>query len=376
MRASLLLVALLVAAACAAPDGEACAFASQQPRFWQATTRLSALHVSPSGSFFLGDALLRTLQRQLGLAQCQVVLTAGETCGAAFAALPCADPVYVCAGELTISDSIYQAAKSGLCGSSAPAPAPAALAGPPAPASPPAPPPAVCETLAAYPAIQEHVAADECVAVCYAQLQPAAAGASGVQLAPPPPPAAAGACYTFQLVVDAATQPDVANAAADLHNMTTAGALLDSLSSFAAPGSGLNFIISDSGRAWGCGGDGSRVVCLSLAVAACPAPRCGQRAAAASCALWQLPHRLPSCRDHHRRGLWVLPAAQPAALASPAQPLAAPAFSAAALATAAALPLLARQRHRPRQRRRPLCVCPVDAQRGAAGLRRVGPLLR
>lgn len=70
--ALLLLLAAACAAAAAAAPGQGCEFQSRQPRFWSVRSPLTALDVAPDTAFFLSDALLRTLTRQLGLAQCQV----------------------------------------------------------------------------------------------------------------------------------------------------------------------------------------------------------------------------------------------------------------------------------------------------------------
>lgn len=66
--AALLLLGAL--AASAAP--ERCMFTAQQPRFASMRTSVTATHVAPQSAFFLSDSLLRTLTRQLGLAECQV----------------------------------------------------------------------------------------------------------------------------------------------------------------------------------------------------------------------------------------------------------------------------------------------------------------
>ncbi|KAL4459030.1 hypothetical protein ABPG75_013895 [Micractinium tetrahymenae] len=249
------LAALLLACCAAAQPAAPCAFTTQQPRYWQAATPLSTLHVDPRNSFFLGDSLLRTLTRQLGLQPCQVLLTAARPCSAALAAAPCPDPLWLCGGELTISASVYEAARSGLCAAvqvaAAPAPAASASAanattGAQRHAPAPPPPPAVCQTLEQYPAIAELVAADACDPACFAQVTDSAN--SSARLAPPSPPrpAAAGACYTFTLQMDAASEAEAALLAANLHNATTAGALQDSLASFAAGGEQLQFILGDS----------------------------------------------------------------------------------------------------------------------------------
>lgn len=293
MSSHLLLVLLLAAlaaspAVCQRPR-ERCGFQTRQPRFFSTRTPITALNVGPQ-AFFLSDALLRTITRQLGVAQCQVrlltsrccrrlrrptaarpaavapqlisptrlihepipkqvLLSEGEACSAALAAAPCPDPLWLCDGQLTTSNSVYQAARMGLCSTTA---GTATAAGNAAQAG-------VCQTLRDYPAIATYAAADACIPTCMAQLTPSSAenGTSSLStLAPPPPPRAAGGCWAFWLQLDAASEEDAAEAAANLHNATTAGALLDSLASFSAPGPGrINFLMGDSGArgrvAWG-----------------------------------------------------------------------------------------------------------------------------
>lgn len=70
MRGALLL--LLVASCGAAAARQVCDFTQTQPRFFSVRGPVTALGVAPDSAFFLSDALLRTLTRQLGLAQCQV----------------------------------------------------------------------------------------------------------------------------------------------------------------------------------------------------------------------------------------------------------------------------------------------------------------
>ncbi len=251
MRASTALAALvglLLSCFAAAEPSAPCAFTNQQPRYWQAATPLSVLHVDSRNSFFLGDALLRTLTRQLGLQPCQVQLTAAQPCSAALAAAPCPDPLWLCGGELSISASVYEAARSGLCSAIPAAPAPAPAAASAELRSPAPPPPAVCQALEENPAITALVAADACKPTCFAEVTDAN---STARLAPPPPspPAAAGACYSFNLQVDAASEAEAGLLATNLHNATTAGALQDSLASFAATGEQLQFVLGDSG-AW------------------------------------------------------------------------------------------------------------------------------
>ena len=209
---------------------EPCRFTQEQPRFYQARTPLTAFHVAQEGSLFLNDALLRTVTRQLNLADCQVQLAAGEECIAAVAGAPCADPLWLCGGQLTVSNSVYQAASSGMCSAYGNAAAPA-----------------VCQTLRTHPAIARYSAAGRCQPACFAQLTPDAGDHGSLAPAPAPSSASVGTCLTFALQLDTASEAEAQAAAANLHNATTAGALLDALASFAAPGHPLKFVVGDSG---------------------------------------------------------------------------------------------------------------------------------
>jgi len=168
-----------------------------------------------------------------------VVLSQGEACSAALAAAPCPDPLWLCGSQLTVSNSVYQAARAGMCAN----------------ASTAAESLSVCQTLRQYPAISQLAAAGACEPACFARLtQPAndTSGTGNATLAPPPPPpASAGGCWTFQLQVDAASANEATNISLDLRNATTAGALLDGLGSYGAPGGTIRFLIGDSGAQGG-----------------------------------------------------------------------------------------------------------------------------
>lgn len=166
------------------------------------------------------------------------------------AAAPCPDPMYLCGGRLTVSASLYQAARSGLCSdNSLAANASAAASG-------------VCHTLLNHPQIVEMATADACQPTCLALLEPGApapapgssagsgsdSGATISLAPPPPPPPAPSGCWSYLLQIDAPTEAAARTIAAALHNATTAGALLDDLASYAAPAPGtLRFDVGPSG---------------------------------------------------------------------------------------------------------------------------------
>ena len=347
MRLPLLWLALFTLLACPAAARDACGFTQNQPRFYQGRTGITALNVDPQGALFLNDALLRTLTRQLGLAECQVLLTQGEECEAALAAAPCPDPSWVCGGDMVIANSVYQAARSGLCAGGSTE--------------------AVCQTLADYPDIAAAVAAGECEAMCFAQLaagnDTASGGdAPGAKLGPPPPPpgppkAPASACYAFTLQVDSSTQKEAQTVAANVHNASTMGVLLDTLASYSAPGKRIAFVMGDTGDSKG------HAHCTAAPAQDTPDILAWRGPSAAGCrpagpesplnslhgCLCCLPHlpfnspRAP-CRPQPHRRLWLLPAAQPAAVPSSTLP------------TATALPATAPRvlpAHRQRLRQQP-----------------------
>ena len=286
-RPAALLLALAALLACAgAQQPLKCAFVSTQPRYASLRTTVTALNVAPGQSaFFLSDSLIRLLTRQLGLAPCQVrrrpparrcrpcvcisagrparasapllhqppcplcthpqvVLSQGEACSAALAAAPCPDPLWLCGSQLTVSNSVYQAARAGMCTN----------------ASAAAESLSVCQTLRQYPTITQLAEAGACEPACFARLTKPANDSSGggnATLAPPPPPpAGAGGCWTFQLQVDTASEDAATSVSLDLHNATTAGALLDGLGSYSASDAAIRFVIGDSG-AWGGAGTGA-----------------------------------------------------------------------------------------------------------------------
>lgn len=230
-RTSALLLALLAAGlACPAAARDACGFTQRQPRFFQGATTITALNVEPSGSLFLNDDLLRTLTRQLGLEECQVQLTQGLACDAALATAPCPDPSWLCGGDVVLANSVYRAAKSGLCteGSTQ----------------------EICSTLRATPGIAAAVAAGDCTPRCFAWLgEDDAAPAPGPAQAPAPAPASKSpvACFAFTLQVDSASDAEARKVAVNLHNASTAGVLLDTLAGFSAPSRRIAFLLGDTG---------------------------------------------------------------------------------------------------------------------------------
>lgn len=209
----------------------ACAFTHSQPRY--AVTTVDELLVwnaqdeSPQ-SIFLNDALLRAVTQQLGLQQCQVELTEGSPCNSALAEAACPDPMWLCGGEVTITDSVYEAARSGVCDGSSGGDA------------------LVCQTLQEYPAISDLVAGGSCEPACFAQL--IQSGGQDTLAAPAPAPSSVvDGCFSFSLAVAAASQEDASTVAASLNNATTKAALSDLLGPFANPNSTITVTMGDTG---------------------------------------------------------------------------------------------------------------------------------
>lgn len=211
-----------------------CNFTMTQPRYSQVV--LDALMVwnanpqSPA-SIFLNDALLRTVTRQLGLAACQVELTQGQPCSVALAEIACPDPLWLCGGQLTLSSSVYQAARSGLCTGIQAADA------------------SVCKALLEHPEIVSYVTAGDCEPVCFAEL--ASTGTTTELAAPAPAPSALDSCFSFGLTVAEPTQAGAAATAAALRNATTRGALMDALASFAVVNQSIRISMGDTGERHG-----------------------------------------------------------------------------------------------------------------------------
>jgi hypothetical protein len=228
---ALLLGALLSAPAAARSE---CSFTQQQPRFYQGSTRITALNVNAEASPFLNDALLRTLKRQMGLSECQVQLTQGQECEAALVAAPCPDPLWVCGGgDSVLTNSVYQAALSGLCNDT----------------SRSASTQQACQTLEDNPSAAAAVADGDCEASCYLGELEGSSNSTATAAEPTPEStAAASSCYAYTLQVDSPTDKAAEKAAANLHNATTMGALLDALASFSAtPTDRITFLLGDTG---------------------------------------------------------------------------------------------------------------------------------
>ena len=91
-----------------ASDVGGCGFLHTEPRYYQVTSVLTLQNV-PGNDIFVNDALVRTLRRQLLLAECQVSLSEGVPCVSGTEQLPCAEPVHKCPGVDSVTGSTLTA---------------------------------------------------------------------------------------------------------------------------------------------------------------------------------------------------------------------------------------------------------------------------
>jgi hypothetical protein len=85
-----------------------CGFLHTEPRYYQVTSMLTLQNV-PGNDIFVNDALVRTLRRQLLVAECQVSLSEGAPCVSGTEQLPCAEPVHKCPGMDAATGSLLTA---------------------------------------------------------------------------------------------------------------------------------------------------------------------------------------------------------------------------------------------------------------------------
>lgn len=204
-----------------------CAFVGEQPRYYAVTAQ--ARVTGAASNVILNDALLRALTRQLVLEPCQMVLTQAAACDATLASLPCVDPYWACEAEdLTISASVYTAARTGACGKG----------GGMWPGSP------ICKALKANPAVGEAVAAGTCQPKC----MDAAPNATAVAAPPPPrpvPAATAGGCAEWSLQIEASKLKEAQAAAYSLNDASNTAAVAAGLAPFAAEGATLQLFFTN-----------------------------------------------------------------------------------------------------------------------------------
>ncbi|KDD73160.1 hypothetical protein H632_c2472p0, partial [Helicosporidium sp. ATCC 50920] len=232
----------------ALPDEPACSFARDQPRYFRASATVRALNTEASP--FMGDAILRSLRTQLGLADCQISLSEASACAPTPENAECLGSFYVC-GSLLLSRDVYELALSGRCGRGTADRA-------------------ACEFLNSAEGRKADISARGCQARCYADVadwvgveeqglessgsSPAssskrtllAAGSSTVIHLPATPGSAAPApapakelvdglrdCLQLSAQIFAASAADAQRAVDALGNATTAAALTGSVASFA-----------------------------------------------------------------------------------------------------------------------------------------------
>lgn len=178
------------------PSPASCDFVSESPRYEQVWALVRV--TGSTGDALLSDAVLRTAREALGLADCQVSMSAASVCDANTADLACASPTYVCAGY-ALSSSAYLAVSSGECSDASdadpsPASSPASPGASPSPAS--SNESALCSQVSR--AAREAVASGTCRASCGAvsMLAPPPSPTSS-QSSPPPSPVSATTTATY-----------------------------------------------------------------------------------------------------------------------------------------------------------------------------------
>lgn len=103
-------------------DYGGCGFLHNEARYYTVTSTITLQNV-PAGDIFINDGLIRTLRRQLLLAECQIGLAEGVPCPSGTASLPCAQPVYVCKdsgaaendASTMVTQDVYEAVEDGRC---------------------------------------------------------------------------------------------------------------------------------------------------------------------------------------------------------------------------------------------------------------------
>ncbi len=103
-------------------DFGGCGFLHNEARYYTVTSTITLQNV-PAGDIFINDGLIRTLRRQLLLAECQIGLAEGVPCPSGTASLPCAQPVYVCKDSgvaendtsTMVTQDVYEAVEDGRC---------------------------------------------------------------------------------------------------------------------------------------------------------------------------------------------------------------------------------------------------------------------
>ena len=212
-----------------------CSFVGQQPRYYAVTAQAKV--TGAANNVILNDAFLRALTRQLVLEPCQVVLTQGAACDATLAHLPCVDPYWACEAEdLTISASVYTAARTGAC----------AKGGGMWPGSP------ICKALKANPAVGEAVAAGACQPTCLDAAPNSTAVAAPAPPPPPPPgrsPTASG-CAGWSLQIETAKLKEAQAAAYSLNDASNMAAVAAGLAPFAAEGATLQLFFTNPCEWW------------------------------------------------------------------------------------------------------------------------------
>ena len=102
-----------VSVATAGSNQTACRFVENSPRYYTVETDLTILGVD--NQYPASDALIRALQKELVLDECQLSVTQAESCDSGTPNLPCPDPFYQCDGGIIISPTLYDTILNGDC---------------------------------------------------------------------------------------------------------------------------------------------------------------------------------------------------------------------------------------------------------------------
>lgn len=192
---------------------QSCGFVYTSPRFYRVEAEVTLQGVQTNDTL-LNDAFIRLLRSRLGLAQCQLGMSAGVNCTSGTQQLPCSDPVFNCGGGVVISEDIYNAVSSGDC------------------AEPAANNTLVCASAAANPAIAAAIAAGSCRPACLS------GSSQAVQEFPV-------SCASFLIGVDAPDRASAIAAASALGNVTLQADVGTGLANY-TNGPGLQFLVVNS----------------------------------------------------------------------------------------------------------------------------------
>jgi hypothetical protein len=262
-----------------AQEVNGCDYVENSPRYW--AVNAAAKLKGSDGSFFISDTLIRALQAQLAMEECQVLISQAKSCTAGQEELPCLDPFFECGDGITLTSSVYDAIVSGACSGDAQADS------------------LVCRMVDDSPAAVAAVEAGKCTPSC--GLSPGSAlvnatsteeGPTDVTAAAPSPavgvvePPKQPTCSTFSIKFRMETEAEALAAVSQLDNPATAESVVAALANYAMETMELTFSLMGEIGGWGGG------VTLSNRLCVC----CSQNGAALSTHP-TAPHSIPPVPD-------------------------------------------------------------------------------